>query len=1261
MGDLRQCIAQALVFLLAVFAVGVYANDSSGALERVRFHALGIEQGLPQPTARSLAQDEAGFVWIGTQDGLVRHDGHDFEIFRHQVGTTDGLGDNHITALAAHADGSVWIGTQAGGLARRDAVDGSINRFQYGRESARGLLSNQIGSLLYDAQLGLWLGTSSGHVQRWDGHWSSPDLGLPSNLGQIRSLRAGADGSLLIAARHGAWRCPRAQACGEVLRDERGQPHDAYDVMLNTDLTLWVGSNERGLYHHAADGSLIERLHRRGAPQRRIADDAVRNLLRDRRGRLWVATNNGLNRFDADGDGLRTWRQRPGSPGALPASRVHSLMESRDGLVWVGTWTRGVGLFDPDTEAFGSIASNPESPSGLPSDVVASVWADDDGSLWLGMPPNEGLAHFDLQRGLLTHYRHDPDDSASLSHNFVQHVMRDRRGQLWAATQGGGLNRLRADGQGFDRFSHDPGDATSLGSNHLLHAYADRNNTLWVGTLDAGLSRLCDGCDTFENFRHDSADSGSLGGSTVNSVFEDSRGRIWVALRPGGLNRWLGGDRFERIEARPDDADGLSGNTITVIFEDLHGQLWLGTQGAGLNRMIEDTPGAYRFERVSRADGLGADAIGGMFEDAAGRFWISTTVGISRFDPFSGSIENYGGREGAQPSGYFISSNARLPDGRIAFGGLRGLTLFDPMRIAEKRQPGSVAIVRATSIGATDLNLDPLSLADVLRSSGSLHLRHPARDISLDFSALAFAASDSLRYRYRLDGFDADWRAADPRRRIAAYTNLEPGSYQFRVQALRDDQPGPETVIALRVDPSPWQSPWAITLYALASLGLLAMFIGMVMARRGERRNAQRSLRQSEERLKLALWGTGDELWDIDLRTGALRRENPLPFIAASPGGGTTATNLRKLMHPDDVQRFDSAFAAHLMGSNESFEITYRVRDLSDNWRWVRARGRVAERDVSGRALRIAGTIGDADALQRSQVELQQLNQELESRVEARTSELSQANQQLQQTIANLKLAQSHLVESEKLAALGGLVAGVAHEINTPLGVGVTAASHLQLETRRLQSLLEGNELKRSDLENYQSIAMESSEIILRNLGRADKLVKSFKQVAVDQGSEAPREIELAEYLDEILTSLRPTLKRTGHKIEVVCPQGLSFVTQPGALYQVVVNLVMNSVIHAFEEGKAGEIRIEATRREDAVVLSYADNGRGMDEDARRRIFEPFFTTRRGQGGSGLGMHIVFNLVTQVLRGSIEFDSAPGQGVYFSIRIPLVLDAAVPP
>lgn len=444
--------------------------------------------------------------------------------------------------------------------------------------------------------------------------------------------------------------------------------------------------------------------------------------------------------------------------------------------------------------------------------------------------------------------------------------------------------------------------------------------------------------------------------------------------------------------------------------------------------------------------------------------------------------------------------------------------------------------------------------------------------------------------------------------------------------------------------PLPWPG-WAAAL----ALGLVC---GWLLGRLRQR-GASRAHRQSEERLKLALWGSGDELWDIDLLSGRLRRENPLPFIPPAPDGGATAASFRSLMHPEDIPRFDAAFAAHVRGQSEAFEVSYRVHDTDGRWRWLRARGRVAERDARGRALRIAGTIADIDALKRGEEALQQLNSELEARVEARTAELTAANERLQQSIADLRLAQAQLVESEKMAALGGLVAGVAHEINTPLGVGVTAASHLQDETRRLEKLLAAGELKRSDLEAFQRTAMDSAELILRNLGRADKLVKSFKQVAVDQGSEAPREIDLGQYLDEVLTSLRPALKRSRLRIAVDCPPGLRFTTQPGAIYQIVVNLVMNSLLHGFDEGQAGEVRIEVSRREELIVLGYADNGRGMGEEARRRIFEPFFTTRRGQGGSGLGMHIVFNLVTQALRGSIECDSAPGQGVYFSIRLPM--------
>ncbi len=1249
----RTC--RVLAVLLLALPMVTPAEDGPGA-QRVRFHTLGVAQGLSQATARSIAQDGSGFLWVGTQDGLNRFDGHEFEVYRHRPGSAEGLGDNHIYALAVDDEGALWIGTQAGGLTRRDPRDGSLRTYRHDPASADALAGDQVHALVHHPGLGLVAAAGDGVLQRREGErWTGLGLGPALAPGPVRNLRVGPRGHLLIAGRNGAWRCQTGTTCGAAFVDAQGLAFDAYDVLEDDDGGVWVGSAERGLFRFDAEGRLQRHLLATAPAAQRIADNAVRRLLRDRLGRLWVATNNGLTRLGPDGEVQRHWRHRPGALDGLPASRLQTLYEDRDGLLWVGTWTGGLAVFDPRTERFQTVAPDADSPASMPWEIVAAISVDDDGSLWFGLPPSGGLAHFDLRRGLLAHYRHDPADPRSLSHNFVQYVTRDRAGTLWVATQGGGLNRLRADGRGFDRFRHDRADPRSLPSDYLLHLHADGENALWVGTLDAGLARLCSGCAAFERFAHDPGDPTSLGGHTVNSVFEDAAGNFWVALRPGGLNRLdRARRRFERIVAAPGVSGALSSNTVTVVYEDQRRRLWVGTQGGGLNLMQPSPSATPRFRTWSRTDGLGSDAIGGVREDRSGRLWISTTAGLSRLDPVSGRIENFGERDGAQGRGYFISSHAQLPDGRLVFGGLAGVTLFDPEEITDLPAPPPPRWTRVRSLGVAGLRRDPVALAAGVSAQRGLRLPHPARDLTLEFSALAFAAPDAVSYRYRLDGLDTDWIDASPRRRFAAYTNLQPGTYRFRAQAMRAGLAGEEASFDLRVEPAPWQTGWARVAMVAVGLALLVLVAAQFRARWRERDAAGKALRDSEERLKLALWGTGDELWDMDLDRDEMRRLNPLPQLAAPRDEQvSSASSLRRFIHPDDVEAVDRVFRAHARGETDFYEQVYRVQDVDGNWRYLHSRGRVVSRHPNGRARRIAGTVRDITDVKHDELELQRLNVELAQRVVQRTADLTRANAVLHETVSELRLAQRQLVDAEKMAALGELVAGVAHEINTPLGIGVTATSHLQSETERLQRLLDAGELSRSDLEAYRRTAQESTQLIQRNLDRAAKLVRSFKQVAVDQSSGERRHIALHQYLDEILTSLRPALKRTRHRVLVECPDDLELTTMPGAVYQIVVNLVMNSVIHAFDEGQSGEIRIEAARRDGEVVLTYADNGRGMSEEARRRIYEPFFTTRRGRGGSGLGMHIVFNLVTQALRGSIECDSAPGQGVYFSIRIPL--------
>ncbi|MDR3417378.1 MAG: HAMP domain-containing sensor histidine kinase [Nevskia sp.] len=273
---------------------------------------------------------------------------------------------------------------------------------------------------------------------------------------------------------------------------------------------------------------------------------------------------------------------------------------------------------------------------------------------------------------------------------------------------------------------------------------------------------------------------------------------------------------------------------------------------------------------------------------------------------------------------------------------------------------------------------------------------------------------------------------------------------------------------------------------------------------------------------------------------------------------------------------------------------------------------------------------------------------QLEQRVSARTVELSEA-------LERLRTTQEQLVQSEKLASLGTLVAGLAHEINTPIGVGVTAASHLQESAGRLASAQTAGTLTRTQLAQFTTDCEAGSKILVNNLQRAAGLVQSFKQVAADQASDERRTIALKSYLQDVLQSLQPQLNKTPHAVQLDCEEDLQIDTVPGALSQVVTNLLLNSLLHAYEPGQRGAIRISVRKGDDWVHLSYADDGRGIPPEHLGRIFEPFFTTRRGQGGTGLGLHIVYNLVHALLRGTIVVGSTGGKGTVFDIRLPLRL------
>jgi len=296
----------------------------------------------------------------------------------------------------------------------------------------------------------------------------------------------------------------------------------------------------------------------------------------------------------------------------------------------------------------------------------------------------------------------------------------------------------------------------------------------------------------------------------------------------------------------------------------------------------------------------------------------------------------------------------------------------------------------------------------------------------------------------------------------------------------------------------------------------------------------------------------------------------------------------------------------------------------------------------------------ERDITQRKQAEqaLREINETLERRVQERTQELIQANEKLSRSIDELRATQEQLVQAEKMAALGALVAGISHEINTPLGIGVTSATALQEEVEQLRREFEAGSLRRSTLQRFIAYGQEGTTILVRNLQRAAELIRSFKQVAVDQSSEERRTLDLALYIDEVILSLQPSFKDGRIRIVHTSQPGLVIETCPGAIAQILTNLLLNARIHAYDEQQAGTIQVQARRMGDEVEIVCADDGKGIAPEIRSRIFDPFFTTRRGSGGSGLGLHIVYNLVVSKLKGSIELISDTAAGAAFRMTFP---------
>ncbi len=899
-----RCACSLGLVAVGLFAATVPPSAAPAAARSIRFERLSLDDGLSQAAVNTMLQDQTGFLWLGTQDGLNRFDGLGFEVFGHDRSDPDSLSNGWIEDLVEDEAGNLWIATRGGGLNRWVRSRGAFEAYRHDPDDPQSLANDEVRCLLLDRDGFLWIGTESSGLDRLDpatGSWLHfrHDPADATTLGHdaVRSLIQDSTGDLWVGTLGGGLSLLRAgETAFRRLRHDPADPASLPDDNVRAFAEdaggdFWVATHG-GLARLDRAAMIFERFaHEPGNPSS-LSGNRVRALLEDSVGRLWVGTDSGLNLRRPDGTFAR-YRYDPADLESLGNDRVASLLEDRGGVLWVGTQGAGLAKWDPRKWRF---SNDPIRPGDLGNSDVLSLTLDRDGRLWIGTAGG-GIDVLDRATGEITRYRHDSTDPTSLSANLVTALATDLSGTVWAGTIEGGLNRFDADRGTFVHFRHDPARPDSLGSDGVMTIYPDPFGSLWLGTFGGGVNRL-NPRGGFDRWQHDPADPESLSNDRVTAFASNPDGTLWVGTFGGGLN-WFSpaSGRFVRLRHDPERDLSLSHDGVMMVLRAPDGVVWVGTQG-GLNRLLrfDEATGEAEFRRYGVGDGLPGEFVFGVLPDAAGNLWISTNSGLSRFDPWAETFRNYDTSHGLQSEEFNMMAYLRSSDGELFFGGILGFNSFYPQRITTNTRVPPVVLTSFSKLNR------PVRLDRPVSDLEEVVLDHRDSVVSFEFAALDFTAPKKNRYRYKLEGFNEEWVDHEHRRHVT-FTNLDPGSYVLRVQGSNNDEVWNEDGIALRIviPPPYWQTLWFRALVLLLTAGLAVLVFGlrtrsmrrrsaelegMVAERTAELEEAQEQLVRRE---RLAVLGelAGSVAHELRNPLGVLR--NSAYFLKLTGTGGDKA------------------------------------------------------------------------------------------------------------------------------------------------------------------------------------------------------------------------------------------------------------------------------------------------------------------------------------------------------------------------------------
>lgn len=1170
-----------------------------------------FDNGLSQASVTAITQDKFGYIWLGTQSGLNRFDGKRFKHFFPAQPNALNLAGGFITALCAQGD-SLWIGTQTG-LSRYHI---STSEFEYIPISQHNQSVERIKTLSCNDDV-LIISTENRGLFILD---TSSQVIAGNELFTSDTLKA-------IHKDRNKWFANTAKGVLVKPLDENDYtlllPGNFKNMAVSNNAIAVLDNQNKLCFYQ------LMPLKARWCEALPITEMAEIFQVSLQANKVLIASSQGAFQISYQGEIEHHFKRQVSNQKGLSENTTLAIFKSQKGDVWLGTETQGLYHFRELSSAFGHVYNFQKNARVSEFYDVRSFAIDAQGVLWVGT--SKGVYLYKDKRFYTAESVYPPLEK--FNNTFITDLyIQDN--VLWVTSRGAGLAKL--DLQTKSTWLVKP----NIAGNEVtsFNSVISYKGQLVFSSRTQGLITFNSKTNTFSHFipNNENAPSHATG------LYTDGND-LWFGSIGLGLFRYDGQSLVSINQAQ-----GLSSNLVFMIEQDAQQRIWAATD-KGLSIVNQDMTLA---RIVERKDGLANNAVWALVKDDDGHFWVGTSGGLSAIDSTDFSVRNYLRNDGIQSNEFNFNAVLKTKSGRLFIGGVNGFNQFYPSAI---EKAGNKPSVQLSAINVLEKELAPINsteLTTVPELTKSLVLKADQNILSLAYSSSSLASDKLSHLYYRVLGLSEKWIKLEQGRNQIDLINLSPGSYIIEAYLVdRFNNASDAHQLELTIVPPWWASNLAKLSYVILALLISSLVIYSRVKRFRQVLTDNNKMKQLTERFELSLWASGDNLWDWDIANNTIHRfsvSSHLDF--GSQKDEVLLDELNHYVHPKDCLLLEDKLERCISGEIESYEIAIRMKDKSGGFRWVRDRGKVVSRNSAGIAQRIAGGIQDIKQLKENELALEKLNHSLEEKVQERTLQLEQNNQQLLQTLDDLEKMQQDLIESEKMASLGNLVAGVAHEINTPLGIAITGVSSNQESISLIESQLANKTLNQATLINEMQKQREVYQLVQRNLERAEALIANFKQVAVDQSSEQMREVLVLEYLEQLHTSLAPLTKGKDITVSITCSETLLVETYPGAWYQVMSNLIQNSITHGFDGQKKGNIAISVMLNNGKLVVVYQDDGKGVSEEVRERMFEPFVTTKRNQGGSGLGMHIVYNLVTQILNGEITSREVENQGAMFEIE-----------